>query len=117
MAASNQWAVKFHKEYANGESRSTVGRPRTALGAMLEKMFSLNCPGWSRTIVNFNDEMRAWGRHDWVESPTEADLRLATENACNVIPEVPAGGSIQIEVQIEGTPCGGASEIWGTDAK
>lgn len=95
-----KWGVKNEVKYPDGGGGASVGGPYFLPVAHVVKWFTLLPLSWKSSVVNYDDEMRAWGRYDWVHTPTSEDLRLAREMQKYVIPHIPPGGSVQIQAVV-----------------
>lgn len=84
---------------------STVHRPHATLFAAAQEMRRLRKrpqfgPSTQFKIVDHDQEMRRWGRHDFVDYPSEEDTPLAESVRRTVIPEIAPGESIEIRLGI-----------------
>lgn len=73
---------------------------RTVFGASLELRRRLRRPSeyTNAKIVDHDEEMRRWGRHDFVLHPSIDDLANATEQRSGVIPSIAPGESVVVDL-------------------
>jgi hypothetical protein len=92
------WAVKQSYENEDGGGSMVHAPHATKLAALIELAWCRLFPTYEKVeLVDHDEEMRRWGRPDFVKHKTETD-KAAAAAMTGIIPRIEPGESITIHV-------------------